>query len=133
DERYFLSDLFDPATVKAEADRRGFILASVNGLGRFPSYRGPEAGDALEVVKAATRELRIDPARIFLAGHSTGGFGVWRVASASPDLFAALAPVSGGPPEQGDALGALLEKVKALPVLVVHGALDGIVPPTQSK
>ena len=133
DERYFLSDLFDPETVKGEADRRGFILASVNGLGRFPSYRGPQAADAVEVVKAASREFQIDPARVFIAGHSLGGFGVWRVAGTSPDLFAALAPISGGPPEQGDALNVLLDKVKALPVLVVHGAMDGIVPPAQSR
>ena len=48
------------------------------------------------------------------------------IASARPDLFAAIAPVSGGAPMKGDALNSLLEKLKALPVMIVHGARDGL-------
>ena len=48
------------------------------------------------------------------------------MASASPDRFAALAAVSGGPPVQGTALTALLAKVKGIPAMIVHGGQDGI-------
>jgi pimeloyl-ACP methyl ester carboxylesterase len=79
------------------------------------------------------RNYQVDPLRVYLAGHSMGGFGTWLVAARKPELFAAIAPMSAGPPAQGDALTALLEKVKPLPALVVHGAKDGIVPPEYSK
>jgi pimeloyl-ACP methyl ester carboxylesterase len=133
DERYFFSDLFDPQAVKGEAERRGYLLASVNGRGRFSGYRDLAADDPLEVAAAVMRNYQVDASRIFLAGHSMGGFGAWLVAARKPELFAALAPMSAGPPAQGDALNALLEKVKPLPALVVHGAKDGIVPPEFSK
>jgi len=133
DERYFFSDLSDPATVKSEAERRGYLLASVNGRGRFSGYRDLAADDPVEVVSAVMRNYQVDPLRIFLSGHSMGGFGTWLVAARKPELFAAIAPLSAGPPAQGDALNALLEKLKALPTLVVHGARDGIVPPEFSK
>ncbi|MEN3334196.1 MAG: hypothetical protein V7641_3561 [Blastocatellia bacterium] len=133
DERYFFSDLFDPATVKSEAERRGYLLASVNGRGRFTNYQGAAADDPLEVAGAVMRNYQVDPLRVYLAGHSMGGFGTWLVAARKPELFAAIAPMSAGPPAQGDALNALLEKVKPLPALVVHGAKDGIVPPEFSK
>ena len=133
DERYFFSDLFDPATIKNEAERRGYLLASVNGRGRFSGYRDAAADDPLEVAAAVMRNYQVDAARVYLAGHSMGGFGVWLVAARKPELFAAIAPMSAGPPAQGDALNALLAKVKPLPALVVHGAKDGIVPPAYSK
>ncbi len=37
----------------------------------------------------------VDPQRIYLTGFSMGGAGVWSMAFAYPDLFAALAPVCG--------------------------------------
>lgn len=133
DESYYFSGLFDPAVIKGEAERRGWILASVNGRGRFSGYQGSGADDTFEVVKCVTRDYQIDASRIYLTGHSMGGFGAWLIASARPELFAALAPVSGGMPLKGDALNALLQKVKALPVMIVHGARDGIVAPQLSR
>src|SRR5436853_6546515 len=79
------------------------------------------------------RDYQIAASRVYLAGHSMGGFGAWLVAARKPELFAAIAPMSAGPPAQGEALNALLEKLKPLPALVVHGAKDGVVPPEYSK
>jgi pimeloyl-ACP methyl ester carboxylesterase len=133
DERYYFSHLFNPEVVKGEAERRGYILAGVNGRSRLPSYAGPSKEDSFEVIKAVTRDYRIDPARIYLTGHSMGGFGTWLIASSKPELFAAIAPMSSGTPVQGNELTALLEKVKAMPALVVHGGRDGIAPPEMSR
>ncbi|MEK6284822.1 MAG: alpha/beta fold hydrolase [Acidobacteriota bacterium] len=133
DERYYFSGLFDPAVMKSEAERRGYILAGVNGRSRFPAYSGPSQEDVFEVINAVSRDYKIDPSRIYLTGHSMGGFGVWLVASSKPDKFAAVAAVSGGPPVQGDALTALLEKMKSLPAIIVHGAQDGIAPAQLSR
>jgi predicted esterase len=133
DERSYFSDLYDPALIKSEAERRGFILAAVNGRGRFATYRGAAAEDSIEVLKAMRRDFNVDPSRVYLTGHSTGAYGAWLVASLEPDAFAAIAAVSGGAPVADDALPALLEKLKGIPVLIVHGAKDEIVPPENSR
>ena len=133
DERYYFSGLFDPAVIEGEAERRGYVLAGVNGRGRFANYSGPGLDDVFEVTNAVTRDYKIDPARIYLTGHSTGGFGVWIAASSKPERFAAVAAVSGGPPAQGEALTSLLGRLKGLPAMIVHGAQDGIVPAQLSR
>jgi pimeloyl-ACP methyl ester carboxylesterase len=133
DEHYYFSGLFDPEIIKGEAERRGYILAAVNGRGRFGNYTGMSQQDVFDVTDAVIREYKIDPSRLFLTGHSMGGFGTWLVASSKPELFAAVAAVSGGQPAQGDALTALLEKLKAVPAMIVHGAQDGIVPVQLSR
>jgi pimeloyl-ACP methyl ester carboxylesterase len=133
DERYYFSGLFDPAVIKGEAERRGYILVGVNGRGRFANYSGAALDDVFAVTDAMTRDYKIDPSRVYLAGHSTGGFGVWLAASSKPEKFAAVAAVSGGPPVQGDALTLLLKPLKGLPALIAHGAQDGIVPALLSK
>ena len=129
DERYYFSGLFDPGVVKREADRHGFILAGLNGRGRFAVSQD----DVFEVIKAVTRDYKVDASRVCLIGHSLGGVGAWIVAAAKPELFAAIAAVSGGPPAQGDALTALLAKLKGTPAMVVHGAQDGIAPVQLSR
>jgi len=129
DERYYFSGPFDPAPIKSEADRRGCILVGVNGRSRFAL--SPE--DVFEVINAVTRDYRIDASKIYLTGHSMGGFGTWAVASTKPEVFAAIAPVSGGPPAQGDALAALLAKLKSTPAMIVHGAQDEVVPVQVSR
>ncbi len=133
DERTYLSGLYDPAVIKGEADGRGVILASVNGRSRFPTYTGAGRDDVMEVTRAVTRDYKIDPARIYLTGHSMGGGGVWTVASSRPEIFAAIAPVSGAVFQQGDALTAMLGKLKNIPAFVVHGARDGIAPIARSR
>jgi predicted esterase len=133
DERYFFDGMFDPSVVKTEADRRGWILVAASGRGRFSDYSGPAQQDVFNVIDAVTRDYKVDPSRLYLMGHSTGAFGAWLVASSKPEQFAAIAAVSGGPPVQGEALATLLEKLKNLPAIVVHGALDGIAPVQLSR
>jgi predicted esterase len=133
DERYYFSGLFDPAVIEGEAERRGYVLVGVNGRGRFANYSGASLDDLFEVTNAVTRDYKIDASRVYLAGHSTGGFGVWLAASSKPEKFAAVAAVSGGPPVQGDALASLLARLKGLQAMIVHGAQDGIVPVQLSK
>jgi predicted peptidase len=89
--------------------------------------------DVFEVINAVSREYKIDATRIFLMGHSLGGFGTWLVASSNPERFAAIAALSGGPPAQGDALAGLLEKLKGLPAMIIHGEQDGIAPVQLSR
>ncbi len=133
DERYFFSWVFDPDLIKSEAERRGVILAAPLGGGRLGAYVGKGQDDVLEVIKSVSQNYKTDPARVYLMGHSLGAGGTWSIASARPELFAAIAPVAGGGPAQPDAATSLIEKVKSLPTIIAHGARDGIVPLEGSK
>lgn len=133
DERAFFSGLFDPAVIEGEAERRGYVLAGVNGRGRFATYSGASLDDVFEVTNAVTRDCKIEASRVYLIGHSTGAFGAWFVASSKPERFAAVAAISGGPPAQGEALTSMLARLKGLPVMIAHGAQDGIVPAQFSR
>jgi predicted peptidase len=73
------------------------------------------------------RDYKIDPNRIYLTGHSMGGFGTWSIAMDHPNLFAALAPISGG----GNPAG--IAKIAHIPEIVIHGDADTIVPVTRSR
>jgi predicted peptidase len=132
DETSYFSPIYDPAAIKGAADRQGFIIAMPTWLGRFGNAAAAEE-DVIRVIKEVQSNYKIDPARIYLTGHSLGAFGVWQMAFNHPELFAALAPVSGGSPVRPDALAPLLAKIKVIPILVVHGSKDGIIPPARSR
>ena len=51
--------------------------------------------DALEVLTDATARLNVDPARVYLTGHSMGGHGTWHLGVTYPDRFAAIGPSAG--------------------------------------
>lgn len=51
----------------------------------------------LALIEAAKRTWACDTDRIYLAGHSMGGFGTWSIGCRYADRFAALAPCAGGP------------------------------------
>ena len=76
----------------------------------------------LQVIEGAVSAYGFDPDRIYLTGISMGGFGVWRLAGAHPERFAAAVPICGG----GRIEDA--ERLVELPIWAFHGALDFIVP-----
>jgi predicted peptidase len=56
-----------------------------------------------------------------------GGIGTWALGAKYPELWAALAPISGyGSPGS-------LEKMRAIPEIVVHGDADDVVPVSGSR
>jgi predicted esterase len=90
----------------------------------------------LELIEAAKRTFAIDTNRIYLAGHSMGGYGTWSIGGRHADVFAALAPMSGGIFTMGNGQGGKLEiapgcaaNLKNTPVWFTHGANDQTVPP----
>ena len=77
---------------------------------------------ALEAfVERMAREHRIDRDRIYLAGLSMGGFGVWGMALRHPERYAAIIAVCGG----GESRYAAA--LKDLPVWAFHGDQDKVV------
>jgi predicted esterase len=123
------NSMFDSyaGAMKREAERVGLVVACPKGRDSASMYRGSAEQDVLDVLAEVRRDYKIDPTRIFLMGHSMGGYGTWSIAMAHPDLFAALGPISGG----GTATG--MAKIAHIPEYVVHGDDDRTVPVSQSR
>jgi len=90
-----------------------FILVSPQSQG---NGWNPDALNAL--LDDVTRNYRVDKNRIYLTGASMGGTGTWTLASAHPEKFAAIAPVSSGG-ETAD-----IKKLAHMPIWIFHGAKD---------
>ena len=71
----------------------------------------------MEVLDYVIKRHRIDPDRVYLTGISNGGSGVWRLAEAYPDRWAAVAPL--GSFYQPD-----VAKVRHIPAWIFHGGMD---------
>lgn len=88
----------------------------------------------LRAIDAVRRRWPIDPDRVVLTGYSMGGYGTWNVGLRYEDRFAAIAPFAGGLSRlenvqpRDDRSRALLTNATHLPVFVVHGDADPVVP-----
>lgn len=107
-------------------------------------------GRATKALDDTVSEFHADSDRLYLAGFSLGGYGVWSVAATFPQKFAALIPMSGRilprpseiknvSPEiaaltkASDPYGAFAEKIGKTPVWIFHGSNDGLVPVANSR
>jgi predicted esterase len=89
DEAFYL-----PLGLVARADKEGYVVASLRGRGDL-FYTGAGELDVLEVLRDIEADYAIDRDRVYLMGHSMGGYGTNNVATHHPDLFAAVAPMEG--------------------------------------
>lgn len=101
-----------------QADKAGFLVVAPKGRGPASMYRGTAEKDVLDVVAEVERDYNVDKSRLYLMGHSMGGYGTWSIAIAHPDMFAALGPIAGG----GDP--AAMVRIKDIPHYVIHGDND---------
>ncbi len=86
--------------------------------------------DAMAALKLIREKYTIDNNRIFLMGHSLGGLGTYYLGGKYNDIWAGLAPISGA---GGIADAAAAERYKAIPMLIIHGDKDSIVPVVTSR
>jgi predicted peptidase len=75
--------------------------------------------EVIALVKDLVKSLPVDKSRIYVTGHSMGGFGTCHLLASEPRLFAAGIPIAGC---SGDA-GAL----KRMPLWMFHAADDDVV------
>ena len=85
--------------------------------------------DVMNVVDIVRKEYNVDEKRIYLIGHSMGGAGTWHLGSKYADTWAGLAPIA--PAAFGQPSG--LDKIKNIPVIVVQGDNDTLVPATGTR
>lgn len=143
--------LFDGTTDFAE--RFGFIVVApmghsiTSGWGERPgrpvATAQPKPGtterytagelaelDAMTVLRTMREKYTIDNGRIYLMGHSMGGGGTYYLGAKYQDIWAGLAPIAG---LGGLADAAAAEPFKSIPMLLLHGEKDSIIPPAVSR
>ncbi len=118
---------YDNGVVKREAEARGYLVVCPKGRGAASMYAGDAERDVMDVIAAMRRDYNVDADRIYLTGHSMGGYGTWSIAPKYPELFAALAPIAGGGNPQ------VMSKIKHIPQIVIHGDNDPTVPVERSR
>ena len=87
--------------------------------------------DVMNVLERVRDEFNVDPDRIYLWGHSMGGAGTYHIAVKNPQLFAGLAVAAPAP--EADLDPAMLEAIRHVPMLVIHGDEDDVVPVQRTR
>ena len=121
------------------AERHGYIVVAPMGYNPRGWYGAPvprknktdpenlselSEQDVMNVLDIIRKDYTIDPDRIYLMGHSMGGGGTWHLGIKYPDLWAGLAPIA--PAIYRPATE--VEKIKHVPVILIQGDQDKLVP-----
>ena len=96
-----------------------FWNGTPNCCDRFDSGVDDE-GYIRALIAEAQANYRIDPGRVYLFGHSNGGFLSYRMACGSPDVVTAIASLAGSTFEDP----ADCEAETPVSVLQIHGTND---------
>lgn len=123
------------------AEEYGFIVVTPLGYIRRGWYgsratENPDAAayseqDVMNVITLMRDEFNIDNSRLYLWGHSMGGAGTYHIAINNPDMFAALAVAAPAP--RPDLSPTVLQAVRDIPILVLQGTEDELVPVEQTQ
>lgn len=89
----------------------------------------------MNVLGMMRKEFNVDPRRIYLTGHSMGGAGTLFLAAKHADLWAAAAPVAPASFMMNNTRADILKSIKDadLPLLIVQGDADTVVPPDNTR
>lgn len=137
--------------VTDQAEKHGFIVIAPFGyntggwygalgqgkdfkVGRVPPDAPDNLGelsekDVLNVLQIARKEFNVDPKRTYLMGHSMGGGGSLYLGIKYSDNWAALAPMAPAIYSSPDDL----VKIKKMPIIVVQGDKDTLVPVANTR
>jgi predicted esterase len=95
-----------------------------------PNLRELSERETLEVIDLVRHEFKVDDHRTYLMGHSMGGAGTLYLAIKYPQRWAAavaLAPAAFTVDREG------LGKIPKMPIMLVHGDMDTVVPVTVGR
>ena len=135
--------------IEAKKDKINFIIVIPQCLpdGFWDEQMLARADKAMN---DTVEEFKADGHRLYLAGFSLGGYGVWSMAATHPGKFAAIVPMSGRVlprpneikhvskdiaqmSETADPYRAFAEKIGNTPTWIFHGADDNVVAPENSR
>jgi predicted esterase len=95
-----------------------------------PNLRELSEKETLQVIDLVRKEFTVDDARTYVMGHSMGGAGTLYLAIKYPQRWAAavaIAPAAFSVDKEG------LARIPKMPVMIVHGDMDTVVPPSVGR
>lgn len=131
DKRFLIISVRAPYTMGVDS----FAWFEVNFTPQGPVIQAEQAEQAeasryriIMFLNEAVAAYGADPQQVYLMGFSQGAIMSASVALTRPELVAGAVLMSGRILPQIEPLVAAPEKLKGLPVLVVHGTSDGVLP-----
>lgn len=123
----------------ALADRYGFLLATPDGsvetggekrrfwnaskaCCNFFATALDDSAYVMKIITTVQAQYNIDPRRIYLIGHSNGGFMSYKTAYEHSDVIAGIASLAGA-----EATEAMPAPANPVHVLQIHGTADGTI------
>ena len=94
-----------PRVMRDQGDTHGGFVFAPRGRGTSTWYLGEGMVDVNEVWADATASFAVDADRVYVSGHSMGGWASWLLPILYPDRFAGAYPVE-GPLTEGAWTGA---------------------------
>ena len=76
----------------------------------------------MALLEDVSERYDIDPTRVLVTGFSLGGHGTWFFATRHPDVFTGAIPIAGSP------LNSALDNLGTMPIHIIHGRDDEVVP-----
>jgi predicted esterase len=129
DENSFFAG-YDKGAIRRVAEERGYIVVCPKGRSPYSMYLATAERDVIDVINEMKRDFSIDDDRVYLMGHSMGGYGSWSIAANNPNIFAAIGPIAGG----GTPFSRpKLKAITHVPWIVIHGDKDPTVPVEESR
>ena len=122
-----------------EADMGHFLLVVPDGLGKpqgwncgFLNLGGDGVDDVkflTDVLDAVGKKVKVDPRRIYVAGHSNGGMMAYLMGAKLSNRVAAIGVVSGSIGfDQGEKIAHVDPPTRPVSAIIIHGLLDPTVP-----
>ena len=114
-----------PPAAATQGGRGAPAAGRANGANDPPNLRQLSEQETLQVIELVRKEFTVDDARTYLMGHSMGGAGTLYLAITYPQRWAAvaaIAPAAFSVDKEG------LARIPKMPVMIVHGDMDTVVP-----
>jgi len=112
---------------------KGKGFGGIGGANQPANLRELSEKDVMNVIAMVRKEFKVDDKRIYIMGHSMGGAGAIYLGSKYPRMFAAVAAEA--PAAFWQTRKETLQPMKdaKVPVMIVHGDIDEVVPFTNSQ
>jgi S-formylglutathione hydrolase FrmB len=124
------ADMLGVPFIRDLAQETGAIVAAPYARGDI-QYVDPAPADVYATVDAVERAFNIDRKRVYLAGHSMGGFGVFEVGPLHADIWSAVMCISGSMTNEDR--DDVLRKFRDKTVYIVSGVQDDNIPHKYSQ
>ena len=118
-------------TRKENQDKHpAFVLVPQSTAGwdsNVDTFLSPELTLVLEILASVRKEYNIDATRLYIAGQSNGGVGVFGLITKKPGLFAAAIPLCGAGNTN------IASRAAKTAVWAFHGEKDDVIPAEHSR